>query len=187
MAEPRHNKGQSKQNYRTPTNFLDAVRAKFGIKQFSIDLAAEPDNAVCPDYYTKEMDTLSDACPWNSFGGWNWLNPEYANIGPYVEKAYRETLIEEYESKNLLLLPAGVGSNWWRDWVHGKCKVHLLNGRLCFIHDWEHTIDPASLKPGRGPARFYTSPPIYPKDCVLLQYQPGCWVNDYQVWTWPTL
>lgn len=162
MAEPRHNKGRSKQDYCTPDNFLEAVYNKFDIEAFSIDLAASAENAVCRDYYTKEMDSL--VLPWNSFGGWNWCNPEYTHIAPWVQKAYEETLLDDYQSKTLMLLPAGVGSNWWRDWVHGKCVVHLLNGRLTF----------------KG------APTCYPKDCVLLQYQPGCWCNDYRVWTWPT-
>lgn len=160
MAEPKHNKGKSKQDYGTPDNFLAAVRGRFG--QLETDLAASHENAVCRFYFTKEDDALTQE--WGTFGGWNWCNPPFGHISPWVEKAYKSTLSEEYESKTLMLLPAGVGSNWWKAWVHGKCKVHLLNGRLFF----------------KGAIDFY------PKDCVLLEYQSGCWANDYQVWTWPT-
>ena len=56
------------------------------------------------------------------------------------------------------LVPAAVGSNWFRDYVDGKALVLLLNGRLSFD--------------GAGP---------YPKDCILCLYgiEPG-----YEVWSW---
>lgn len=162
MAEPQHRKHRSKQDYETPDNFLEAVKDHFDIRNFIIDLAATHKNAKAHDYYTEEMNSL--ILPWNSFGGWNWCNPPYSNIDPWVHRAYQESREGSYEAKTLMLLPAGVGSNWWKKWVHGKCTVHLLNGRLTF--------------------KGATS--CYPKDCVLLQYQPGCWCNDYRVWTWPT-
>ena len=47
-----------------------------------------------------------------------------------------------------MLVPAGVGSNWWKAWVHHKAYVFLLNGRITFVGQ----------------------PTCYPKDCCLLYY-----------------
>jgi hypothetical protein len=91
--------GKSKQDYQTPKIFLDAVKARFGIKRFAWDLAATKDNAVNgvggdkwidghyfgPDHPEPEFrDAL--ACDWTKLRGELWLNPPYANIAPWAER-----------------------------------------------------------------------------------------------------
>lgn len=187
---PAQQPATSKQDYRTPANFLRAAEHKLGIDAFSIDVSADEENAVVDLFYSVREDGLT--CPWNPLhptwglpiGGIAWCNPEFGQVATWVCKAYQEaSLAVVAPATSALLVPAGVGANWWRDWVHGKARVLLLNGRLCFIHDWEHTIDPASLKPDQGPPRFYSSAPLYPKDCCLLIYGPGV-IPAYEVWTW---
>lgn len=192
---PAQKPATSKQDYRTPENFLTAAKRKLGIEDFSLDVAADDTNAVCDMYYTVKENGLTS--PWNpihpTWGipieGWAWCNPEFGEIAKWVGKAYWEScntgaaVDGEASAKSAVLVPAAVGANWWKEWVHGKARVLLLNGRLCFIHDWQHTIDPATLKPENGPPRFYTSAPLYPKDCVLLLYGPDV-VPAYEVWTW---
>jgi phage N-6-adenine-methyltransferase len=175
---------RSKQNFATPENFLAAVKAKLGIPAFDLDCAAEEANTVADSWYDKEQNALVQ--PWGGFGiGWNWLNPEFADIAPWVEKAYEEAHTRvEIAAQTAVLVPAGVGADWWGAWVHEKAYVLLLNGRLCFITDWATTIDPATEKPGKGPARYYTSPPLYPKDCCLLLYSAPYTGPWYDVWDW---
>lgn len=173
---------RSQQNFRTPADFLEAVKHKLQIWEFTIDLAAEAENAVAEIYYDREIDALQQS--WYLGPGWNWLNPEFGTIQPWVERAWTELRTRDRQPQTAVLVPAGVGSDWWRDWVHEKAHVLLLNGRLCFIHDWQHTIDPATLKEGKGPPRFYTQAPLYPKDTCLLLYSAtyvGPW---YAVWDW---
>jgi hypothetical protein len=189
----------SQQNFRTPANFLRAAEHKLGIETFSIDVSADEENAVVDIYYNEARNGL--ICPWNPIhptwgipiGGIAWCNMEFGQIAAWVEKAYAEAHLDPTAegapapATSALLVPAGVGANWWRDWVHGKARVLLLNGRLCFIHDWQHTIDPASLKLKDGKPQepyFYKSAPLYPKDCCLLIYGPGV-IPTYECWTWP--
>jgi phage N-6-adenine-methyltransferase len=180
---PLQKPGQSIQNRRTPENFLAAVKHKLAIADFVIDLAAEEDNAVCDLYYSKEDDALRQT--WAIGPGWNWLNPEFGTITPWVERAWTELRTRDLQPQTAVLVPAGVGSDWWRDWVHEKAAVLLLNGRLCFIHDWQHTIDPATEKAGKGPPRFYSQAPLYPKDCCLLLYSAAVFQRKwYDVWDW---
>lgn len=162
MPEPKHNKGRSKQDYCTPPEFLEAVLRRKRIPLFDMDLAASHANAIsCAEsYYTKEQDALAQ--PWYRGSGWNWCNPPYTHIEPWVRRAYQQSCLDD-GAKTLMLLPAGVGSNWFRDWVHEKAKVIFLNGRITFVGATD----------------------AYPKDCILLEYQPGCWCNDYSVWSWP--
>jgi phage N-6-adenine-methyltransferase len=159
VAEPKHNKGKSKQDYETPQVFIDAVCRKLEIAEFMLDVAATAENAKAPFFYGVEQDGLAQS--WRAPGtdaGWTWCNPPYADIRPWVEKAYAERAVG---NASALLLPAGVGANWWRDWVHEKVHVLFLNGRLTFV---------GADQP-------------YPKDCALLVYSRD-YAPGYHVWTW---
>jgi hypothetical protein len=121
-------------------------------------LAAQAHNAVCPYYYS--LDEGRDGLEMTWCGSLNWCNPPFSKIGPWLEKA-RSSAAQGYTS--LVLIPASVGANWWRDHVHRKCDVSFLNGRLTFNgHD----------KP-------------YPKDLALLVYYDNPFGDyAYGVWDW---
>lgn len=156
---PAQKPGSSKQDYATPRIFLAAVKAWLGVRDFDIDLAASAENAVTAPYYDEAQNSLVQ--PWKVGRGWNWLNPPFARIEPWVQRAW--TQLNEAGAQTAVLIPAGVGANWWRDWVHRKAHVLLLNGRLAFMPD----------KPTW----------LYPKDTALLLY--GMQTRpEYDVWTW---
>lgn len=156
-SAPIQKPGRSKQDYGTPADFVAAVKRRFGVAEFDIDLAASVENAIAPMFYTIEQDALKQ--PWKTKNrGIAWLNPPFAHIAPWAEKAYHES---RKGARVVVLVPAGVGSNWWRDWVHSKAFVLLLNGRLTFVG----CEDP------------------YPKYCVLLVYGPDV-APGYEVWAW---
>jgi hypothetical protein len=92
------------------------------------------------------------------FDGWNWLNPPFSDLRTWVQKALEES---RQGAHTAMLVPAGVGANWWRDWVHTKARVLLLNGRITFVG--------------------HNQP--YPKDCALLLYEPNV-IPAYETWTW---
>jgi phage N-6-adenine-methyltransferase len=176
---PKQKPGRSKQDYGTPDDFLDAARERLQITQFVRDLAASPENAVCLNYYTEKDNALVQ--PWHGTGRgmwvegeWNWLNPPFSRIAPWVRRAYETSRSQipsmtRYAAQTAVLVPAGVGSNWWRDWVHEKAHVLLLNGRLTFKGT------PPNPKTGK--------PDAYPKDCALLLYSP-CVTPGYEIWAW---
>lgn len=155
---PLQKPGESKQDYGTPPEVLAAVRKKLGITEFDIDLAASYENKVCASCYTELTDSLSHTTPWKVGDGWNWLNPPYAKIEPWVYKAWSESLLG---AKTAVLVPAGVGSNWWGNWVHGKAHTLLMHGRVQFVG-------------AEG---------LYPKDTVVLLYASMC-RGGYEFWNW---
>jgi phage N-6-adenine-methyltransferase len=163
VTEPKQKPGRSKQDYGTPPEFLAAVKKRLRIADFDCDLAATKGNAVTDRYLTVMDDSLS-AMTWLRpralARGWNWLNPPFSNIGAWVQKAHQQSLF--CGARTAVLIPAAVGSNWWRDHVHQKAGVLFLNPRLTFVG----CEDP------------------YPKDCALLLYD-GLHFN-YDVWTWKT-
>lgn len=157
MPMPQQRPGRSRQDYQTPPEFITALKRRLYIDEFHLDLAATAENAVAPMFYTEEDNALTQS--WGSARTWNFCNPPYANIAPWVHKAWVES--GAFGAQIAMLLPAGVGSNWWRDSVHGKAHVLFLNGRLTFVG----------------------ATACYPKDCVLLLYTPHT-RGGYEVWHW---
>lgn len=158
MAMPAQKPGHSRQDYQTPPEFLAAVRRLLDITQFDVDLAATAENAVCPRYYTERDDAFKQSwLTWRQ-EGWNWLNPPFADLEPWVRRAWEQA---QLGARVAMLVPAAVGANWWRDWVDLKAQVRFLNGRLTFVGE--------------------TAP--YPKDCCLLLYALEL-PATYEVWNW---
>lgn len=158
---PKQTPGKSKQDYSTPALFIDAVKRRLRITDFSIDLAADASNAKAKQWIDEQQDALS--VEWADLigGGWAWLNPPYADIGPWALKCAKT--VADSDARIAFLVPAGVGSNWYRDFVHKRhARVLFLNGRLAFMPD----------KPTW----------LYPKDCILVLYALGFQGTD--VWTW---
>lgn len=158
---PRQKPGKSETVVRTPPEFLAAARKLLGITEFAVDLACCQDNKVAPVGISADMDSLSlnwvDECGTD----WCWLNPPYDNIGAWAEKCLRESMDGAHIA---FLVPASVGSNWWRDFVHYQADVRFLNGRLKFLY-----------------ANGTRHKDYYPKDLALILYgnEPG-----YDVWNW---
>lgn len=153
MSMPAQRPGKSRQDYSTPPEFLEALREHLGIRDFNLDAAASRENAITTPFYdgSPGLDGLVE--PWDS---WTFCNPPFGNIRPWVAKAWEEG----EENCSAVLVPAAVGSNWWKDWVHNSAHVLFLNGRLSFD--------------GKAP---------YPKDCAILLYTPYC-RGGYEVWSW---
>ncbi len=157
---PRQKPGKSETIVETPWSFVRKVCRYLKIDEFTIDLAALPDNTKA-DIFVDASYEDSLKLSWHGYLSsrqWAWLNPPYDKIAPWVEKAGQEMLLG---ASIAMLVPASVGSNWWRDWVHGKALVKLLNGRIQFV----------GHKTG------------YPKDLALLLYSPN---RDpgYETWRW---
>ncbi len=154
-------RGQSRQDYCTPPEFLAAVKKRFRIDGFEHDLAATVENTVAKHFFCDEENSLVQ--DWTRLLGNLWLNPPFGTIAPWAKKCaeceFQPAIFpSDKEQRIFFLVPAAVGSNWWRDFVHDKSCVLFLNGRLSFD--------------GKNP---------YPKDCALCVYgeKPG-----YECWRW---
>ncbi|MDE2099188.1 MAG: hypothetical protein KGL39_18180 [Patescibacteria group bacterium] len=148
-----YHRGSSNQEVETPPDFMSAVQNVFG--SIGFDLAASEKNAKAPLFFTEAMNSLEQKWHMSLL---NWLNPPYANIGPWAKKCLEES---QRGCKILMLVPASVGSNWWRDYVHEKASVWFLNGRLTFVGE-KHP---------------------YPKDLALILWG-RTWSPGYHIWTW---
>ena len=123
------------------------------------DLAASEANAKADAWYDEEMNALGR--PWhqiNAPGGMLWLNPPFDDIAPWAEKCAAES-VQPGCAPILLLTPASIGTNWFRDFVFRHALVFALNGRIKFVG----ASDP------------------YPKDLMLSVY--GLGVTGFNIWT----
>ena len=99
--------------------------------RFTIDAAANAENARLPRFWTEEDDALSQS--WA--GERVWCNPPYSDIRPWVEKAW-----EGGHDLVVMLLPANrTEQRWWQDEVepyrdrpYGGLRVEFLPGRMRF-------------------------------------------------------
>lgn len=160
MTVPAQQRGVSRQDYGTPADFLAAVKARLGISSFVHDFAADATNAKAPNFWTVDADSPTQP-HWDGMmprEDWGWLNPPYADIAPWAKKC-RET--KQRGGQIAFLVPAAIGSNWFRDYVHGYALVLALNGRLTF----EGCTQP------------------YPKDCILALYSTRV-APGFDVWNW---
>lgn len=113
---------------------------------FSIDVAASNENALCARYFTKADNGLE-----RSWAGERvWCNPPYSNIAPWVRKAHAET-----DALVVMLLPANrTEQDWWqeqvepfRDRLDSRLRTEFIRGRLRFLLPGEDVIPPNSRPP----------------------------------------
>lgn len=158
MSPPQQKPGSSRQDYETPSDFLEAVARRFG--PLDVDLACRRDNAKAPNgIYFPEQDSLRVdwAREWPDAN--LWLNPEFRRMLPWATKCAHEGKLLR-RGRIFLLSPAAVCTDWWLENVHDQALVLLLFPRLTFVGE----------KAG------------YPKDLTLSVYGAG--VSGYAAWRW---
>lgn len=152
---PKQKPHRSKQDYGTPPELIAAVEARWG--DLVIDLAASPKNAKAPYYFTAADDFLTQDEYWSPQGWLCWLNPPFANLGPWMAKCAADS---QRGAHIVMLVPASIGAEWFAKHVYGKARVVALRPRLTF----EGCDQP------------------YPKDCMLILWgidEPG-----FEIWKW---
>lgn len=159
MSMPRQKPpGESRQDYETPREFLDAVEARFG--RLDVDLACRLDNAKAPRFITEEHNSLAQ--PWvDTFGvDMNgWLNPPFKRIEPWAMKCRTEGARLQ-RGRIFMLTPASVASVWFHEHVKDYAVVLALQPRITFVGE-THT---------------------YPKDLMLSVFGAG--LSGLQLWRW---
>lgn len=108
----------------TPQDFFNELDAEF---HFTLDVCALPENAKCEQFFTPEIDGLSQ--PWT---GRVWCNPPYGReIGQWVRRAHLSVASGGSEVV-VMLLPARTDTRWFHDYIYKKAEVRFLRGRLKF-------------------------------------------------------
>lgn len=112
------------EKWATPQDFFDKLNEEF---HFTLDVAASPDNAKCPVYFTEEQDGLAQS--WEGYTV--WCNPPYCRkTGLWVKKAYEEH--QRTGCTVVMLLPSRTDVKWFHDYILGKAEIRFIKGRLKF-------------------------------------------------------
>lgn len=135
----------------TDPAFISQLEAEFG--PFTLDVAASPDNAKAPKFFTLNDNGLTQRWTGNV-----WCNPPYSNIESWVEKAWYEWGRGGHVDlkRIVMLLPANrCEQKWWQQLVEPHrdrdkiLAVRFLPGRMRFIRpNW--TPSPKGDRPPFG-------------------------------------
>lgn len=122
-------------DWRTPPELFEAINSTY---QFTLDAAADTENALCPLYFTEEDDALAQS--WN--GHRVWCNPPYGReLAKFVKKAFSEWV--DNATTTVLLIPARPDTKVWQDIILPHASVSFLAGRLKFLRPDGTSTDPA--------------------------------------------
>lgn len=117
----------SKQDWRTPRWFFEAVQARLGVT-FGLDVAASAANTLCGSCFYDGHLGNGLLSPWTN-DAWNWCNPPYRHILPWVEKALMEC--HEHGASSVVLLPARLEARWYTA-AAPYVKTQVVTPRLAF-------------------------------------------------------
>jgi phage N-6-adenine-methyltransferase len=104
----------------TPDEIFNPLNEEF---RFTVDVAANEDNAKCERFYTIHDDGLSQ--DWN--GEVVWCNPPYSETRLWVEKANLSN------ATTVMLLPVATDTFWFHEYVLGRAdEIRWIRGRIKF-------------------------------------------------------
>ena len=117
-----------KEDWATPQDFFDSLNEEF---HFNLDPCADPENAKCDRFFTKEENGLSK--DWG--GSCVFCNPPYGRaIADWVRKGYEES--RKPGTTVVMLIPSRTDTAYFHDWIFGKAsEVRFLRGRLKFTDE----------------------------------------------------
>lgn len=117
-------KTNSHDSWLTPPELFKTLNEEF---QFDLDAAASSENALCPDFLTESDNALITSWSAKSV----WCNPPYSLIGPFVKRAFEQSL--EQKNTVVILIPTYTDPKYWRDYVTKAHEIRHLVGRLQFL------------------------------------------------------
>jgi phage N-6-adenine-methyltransferase len=114
-------------NWGTPTEFFNKLNKMYG--PFTLDAAAEENNAKVSKFYTKQNNGLLQE--WKNENV--FINPPYGrNItGLWVKKAWEECN-KDYDTTVTMLLPCRTDTKWFHEYVMNAREVLFVKGRIKF-------------------------------------------------------
>lgn len=195
---PSVDRANSKQDYATPREFLDAVERQFG--SILWDLAANAANKVCGNHYgpgstwgddsfAQDWADTYHACTGATVPRLLWLNPEYNAIPRWAQRCAEA---RDAGARIAFLVPASVGANWYWDHVAPYSRV-LSVGRILFVVRCTESELTAQQRPYAKPAGDLWEAPAcfdakgkptpYSKDLILALYDRNV-LPAFERWKW---
>ena len=135
----------------TPQAFFDVLHREF---RFVLDVCALPENAKCAEFFTPEINGLTQR--WR---GVCWMNPPYGRrIGLWIRKAYVSAL---QGATVVCLVPARTDTAWWHEFVAKASEVRFVRGRLKFGESQNAAPFPSAVVVFRPPRAKHRKSPVF--------------------------
>lgn len=170
MPGPKNNR-MTKQNYRTPPDFLQALCRRFQIQRFDFDLACSAHDKVAPFGFEYPLTNAFDV-NWKEELEPHWvsyINPTFNVAGKWAEKCATS------ERTIIGLYPASVSTVWFRQFVHQQARVIFIQPRLYFLNP-----DGTPITNEKG------DPAPIDRDCMIIAWrtalEPGYDCEDWSEW-----
>jgi phage N-6-adenine-methyltransferase len=108
--------------WETPWELFLKLHGEFN---FNLDVCALPQTAKCVNYFTPDIDGLSQ-----DWIGTCWMNPPYGReISIWLKKAYEESL---KGSTVVCLIPARTDTKYWHEYCMKAAEIRFIKGRIKF-------------------------------------------------------
>lgn len=111
-----------KDDWTTPKDLFNKLNKEFN---FTVDLCASKDNALCTHYYTKENSGIEA----DLTGERVFCNPPY---GRNETKRWIKKCATCNADVAVMLIPARTDTAAFHDYIYGKAEIRFLRGRLKF-------------------------------------------------------
>lgn len=146
----------------TPDAVFAWAEERFG--KFDIDVAATPENAKCPSFYTEDDDALT-----YRWIGRCFLNPPYSDVSPWLEKARANAYLG---STVVVLLKYDHSTQWWKKYISP---------------DWSRlqTYPGVTVVPYPKRIKFDVPPGLLGKDGKPMKSMTPPWPSVFVVFTPP--
>jgi hypothetical protein len=122
----------------TPPEFIKSIEERFSCRIIH-DLAASHEAHVCESYFTRTDAALRPSTRWPTTA-WNealWLNPPFSDIPDWLDAVSNRTGpaggLETSRRNIFVLLPASTDSEWFANYVQGRCAVYWMRPRITFL------------------------------------------------------
>jgi phage N-6-adenine-methyltransferase len=121
--------------WETPQKLFTDLDGEF---HFTIDVAATPENAKCPRFFTRQEDGLIQ-----NWEGTCFCNPPYGpRVGLWIKKAQESA---RRGATVVCLIPARTDTTWWHDFVMPYGEVRFIRGRLRFGNNGNSAPFPSAV------------------------------------------
>lgn len=161
-----------RQEWATPDDFFSVVDEEF---QFNLDAAATKHNRKCTHFIPPRVNALHANMPWVDELCFAldatpcmriWLNPGFAKVGPWMEKAHNEA--QKHPSAVVVVMALiAPSAKWWRDWAMKASEIRLLGGRRVQF------VAPEGIEQSSN-AR---------ENCLII-FRPNPYGRKPDIWTW---
>ena len=109
--------------YETPDEIFSPLN---NIHNFTLDVAANKNNAKCARFFSQEDDGLNKS--WS--GEVCWMNPPYGRVmQKWIRKAHAEW---KRGCTVVALIPARTNTSWWHECIQDIAKVKFIRGQVAF-------------------------------------------------------